>query len=90
MRRNTLMLAALGLSAAHASLSAAESLTPQFHRIAQPTEGTTKGPLKLVAKPAPVHTQMQATLRPDGSIELRCTEHHDHPDQQRPRIGKEQ
>lgn len=90
MRRNSLMLAALGLCTAHTSLSATELLQPQFQRITHPTEGTAKGPLKTVAKPAPVHTQMQATLRPDGSIELRCTEHHNHSDQQRPRIGKEQ
>ncbi len=90
MRRITLMLAALGLCATHSALSASGSLQPQFHHIAQPTEGTTKGPLKTVAKPAPVHTQMQATLRPDGSVELRCTEHHDHTEQKRPQIGKEQ
>ena len=90
MRRITLMLAAFGLGATHDAMSATESPQPAFHRIAQPSEDTAKSQLKLEAKPAPVHTQMQATLRPNGSVELRCSEHREHRAQQRPAVGKEQ
>ena len=90
MFRITLMLAALGLCTAHGAMSATESPRPQFHSFAPLTEGTAKSTPRINAKPTPVHTQMQATLRSDGSIELHCTERHQHTDQQRPRVEKVQ
>jgi hypothetical protein len=90
MRTNTLLVTALALCAAANAAMAANPPTVEFNTLAPETLDEASGNIKNRVKASPVRSEMVATLRPDGSIELRCAQHHDHsgdrvPDAERPR-----
>lgn len=90
MRTNTLLVTALALCAAANAAMATNPPTVEFNTLAPESNAEASRNVKNRAKASPVHSEMVATLRPDGSVELRCAQHHDHsgdrvPDTERPR-----
>jgi hypothetical protein len=90
MRTNTLLITALALCAAANAATAANPPTIEFDTLAPESNAEASHSVKNRAKVSPVRSEMVATLRPDGSVELRCAQHHDHsgdrvPDAERPR-----
>lgn len=72
-----------GLSAVQGAHAAAERPQPEFHNLApQDVQSPLADRTKI--KAAPVQTGMRGTLRPDGTVELRCVEEHQHAGEQRP------
>jgi hypothetical protein len=89
MRTNTLLVTALALCAAANAVTAANPPTVEFNTLAPESNAEASGSVKNRVKASPVRSEMVATLRPDGSVELRCAQHHDHsgdrvPDVERP------
>lgn len=72
------LVTALALCAAQSVVAAGEKPQVEFHALAPQASAKDLRSTTLKVKPSPVHTKMVATLRADGSVEMRCTEHHNH------------
>lgn len=77
-------LIALSLTAPQLSWAAGASPQPEFQAMSPQDLHAPLAKLST-AKAAPVLTEMHATLRADGSVDLRCAERHQHPHDQQPK-----
>ena len=86
---STLIGLLLGTASAQAIAAAAEPASPKFLPMQQSVQSTAKSVEGRKIQPMPVSTEMRATRRSDGTIELSCGDvkqhsEHEHGDMARP------
>ncbi len=92
MQTRISLFGALALCAAQLAIAAGDAPKIEFHAMAPEANDKLALGSRVDIKPTPIHTEMHATLRPDGSIELHCNDHVVHapgherlPTEERPR-----
>jgi hypothetical protein len=84
MQARISLLGAFALCAAQSAIAAGDPHKIEVHALSP--EASDKAALgsRVDIRPAPIHTEMHATVRPDGSIELHCKDHAVHASYDRP------
>jgi hypothetical protein len=82
------LLGALALCAAQSTIAAGDPVRIEVHALAPEANDKAALGARVDIKPSPVHSEMHATSRADGSIELRCNEHAAHAQVRQPRAER--